>query len=202
MRAVMWSDYICPWCYLGRDRTELMRRLGVEVIQRPFELHPEIPAGGRVNPGGGRLDRVFEVIANECRDLGIPWNRPVRTPNSRRALETAEVTRLVFPTAFDQLDASLFAAHWVEGLDIGDQVVLDHLVESAGADPTAVREQVAEGLGARLLDESMAEARAVGVCATPTWWVNDALLIPGAQPRGAIERWITRLLERERVPGD
>ncbi len=195
----MWSDYICPWCYLGRDRAKLMRDLGVEVIQRPFELHPEIPAGGRENPEGGRLDRVFAAVAAECAELGIPWNRPARTPNSRRALETAEVVRIHFPTAFDQLDAALFEAHWVKGLDIGDREVLDQLVTTAGADADEVRELVAEGAGTAALAASMADARSVGVAATPAWWVNDSLLIPGTQPREAIERWITRLLERKRA---
>lgn len=199
MRAVMWSDYICPWCYLGRDRTALMRRLGVEVVQRPFELHPEIPPGGRENRVGGRLDRVFEAIAAECAELGIPWNRPARTPNSRRALETAEVIRIHFPESFDQFDASLFNAHWVEGLDIGDPLVLDELVVTSGAELEQVHELVADGLGTRVLEASMADARAVGVTATPAWWVNESLLIPGAQPREAIERWLTRLLERERT---
>src|SRR4051794_1025524 len=39
MQAVMWFDYVCPWAYLGRDRTAVMRSLGVDVVVRPFELH-------------------------------------------------------------------------------------------------------------------------------------------------------------------
>src|SRR5947209_18121880 len=46
MQAVMWFDYVCPWAYLGRDRTTVMRSLGVDVVVRPFELHPEIPREG------------------------------------------------------------------------------------------------------------------------------------------------------------
>ena len=41
MRAVVWSDYICPWCYLGQDRTALLESLGVEVTVLPFEEHAD-----------------------------------------------------------------------------------------------------------------------------------------------------------------
>jgi len=41
--AVVWSDYLCPWCYLGRDRTKLLGELGVNVVPQPFEVHPEYP---------------------------------------------------------------------------------------------------------------------------------------------------------------
>ena len=43
MDAVLWRDYLCPWCYLGRDRTALLTELGVTVDARSYELHPEIP---------------------------------------------------------------------------------------------------------------------------------------------------------------
>jgi predicted DsbA family dithiol-disulfide isomerase len=42
----------------------------------------------------------------------------------------------------------------------------------------------------------MAAARDLGVMATPAWWVDDRLLIPGAQPRATVERWVAKLLER------
>src|SRR4051794_35519593 len=55
MEATAWSDYLCPWAYLGRDRTRLMRDLGVTVTVQAYELHPEIPAEGVAVRPGGRL---------------------------------------------------------------------------------------------------------------------------------------------------
>lgn len=197
MHAVVWSDYLCPWCYLGHDRTRLMRDLGVEVTPRPFELHPEIPAGGhRVRPGG-RLSAVFDQISAECDTLGLPFRAPEWVPNSRRALETAELVRLHAPEAFPDLDESLFLAHWVEGRDLGDESVLDQLVEDAGAPVGVIVGHRSSGEGSRLVDTSMVEAREQGVTATPTWLIGDGLLIPGAQPRETIERWVTKLAARD-----
>ncbi len=173
-----------------------MQSLGVEVTIRPFELHPELPPEGREHRPGGRLDRVFDVIEAECRDLGLDFTRPTRTPNSRRALETASVVQVHFPEHFEALDESLYRAHWVDGLDIGDRAVIDRLVAAAGASATEVFEFVADGIGYDIVKASMDDARDHGVVSTPSWWVDDALLIPGAQPRDTITRWITKLQSR------
>lgn len=197
MEAVAWSDYICPWAYLGRDRTALLRDLGVAVTVRPFELHPEIPVGGRENRRGGRLDRVFAIVQAECDELGIPFRRPERTPSSRRALEVAEIVRAGWPEAFGRVDEALSRGHWVEGIDIGDPTAIDAILAEAGVPPAEVGERWADGDGTAAVDASMAAARERGVTATPAWWVGDALLIPGAQPRETMRRWITRLLAAE-----
>lgn len=197
MQATGWSDYLCPWAYLGRDRTALMRDLGVEVTVLPFELHPEIPAEGVAVRPGGRLDRVFATIGAECAELGIAFNAPTRTPNTRAALEVAEVVRVHAPEAFAAFDEALARAHWVDGGDLGDRELIGQLLGQSGAPIDLVAELVAEGVGTAALSESMIEARSVGVTATPAWWVNDALLIPGAQPRETIARWINALLAAE-----
>jgi predicted DsbA family dithiol-disulfide isomerase len=189
----MWFDYVCPWAYLGRDRTRLMRELGVDVEVRPYELHPEIPREGVEVRPGGRLDRVFGIIGAECEALGIPFVAPVRSRSSRLALETTEVVRAGWPDAYDALDRGLADAYWVEGRDVSSWEVVAELVEAAGAAPSEVWDRVADGEGGASVRESMAVARELGVTATPAWWVNDALLIPGAQPREHIERWITKL---------
>lgn len=191
----MWSDYLCPWCYLGRDRTALLTSLGATVTHLPYELHPELPLEGRRIRPDGRLRPTFDRIESECRELGIPFRRPERTPNSRRALEVAEVARLHFPEAFPALDDALFAAHWVEGTDIGDPEVLDQLAVDAGVDLDEMHGILSAGLGFRAVDASIDRAREIGVTGTPAWVFGDFVL-PGAQPRETFERWARRILER------
>jgi predicted DsbA family dithiol-disulfide isomerase len=196
MHAVLWRDYLCPWCYLGRSRTAVMRRLGVEVVPFAYDLHPEVPANGRAIRPGGRYDRVLDHIADECAAEAMPFRKPTRTPNTRRALEVGEVLRAEFPAALASYDEACYRIQWVEAGDLGDGEVVRELVAAAGADPDAVAAMVDEGRGRRSVDESMARAREQGVAATPAWWVDDRLLIPGAQPTATVERWITRLVER------
>jgi predicted DsbA family dithiol-disulfide isomerase len=200
VEATAWSDYLCPWAYLGRDRTRLMRDLGVAVTVQAYELHPEIPPEGVAVRPGGRLDRVFATIGTECDELGIDFVAPRRSPNTRHVLEVAEVVRLHVPGAFGALDESLARAHWVEGADLGDRDLVAGLVARAGAPADEVADLVADGVGTAALEASMAEARSVGVMATPAWWVAESLLIPGAQPRETIERWITKMLAARERP--
>ena len=199
MEALLWRDYLCPWCWLGRDRSAVFRRLGVTVIDLPYDLHPEIPAEGRAVRPGSRLSLVFDRIGAECQRVELEFRAPTRTPNTRRALETAEIVRRNHPSCFPAVDEAFFRAHWVDGLDLGDPAVLDRLAADAGAPMDRITDRRAEGDGARALAESMDRAREHGVTATPAWLVDDALVVPGVQPIETLERWIGRLVER-RVP--
>ena len=184
MHAVVWSDYLCPWCYLGQDRTALLRSLGVSVTVLPYELHPDVPVGGR--PLAVRYSRV----AAECAEIGMPFAAPGFVPNTRYALSVAEWVRRCAPDRFDALHAAVFRAYFVEGLDIGDSEVVASL---AGVDAD-VR------AGSEWVDESMAAARESDVFATPAWRLDTGAVIPGVQPRAFYERVVAKSQEATKKP--
>jgi predicted DsbA family dithiol-disulfide isomerase len=194
VNAVLWRDYLCPWCYLGRDRTALMTSLGVEATTLGYELHPEVPTDGRPVRPDGRLAMVLEHIGAECASVGLPFRAPSRIPNTRRALETVEVVRSEHPEVFATVDDASYRAQWVDGADLGDPAVIDAVLVGAGLDAAAVGRAREQGVGAAALAASMAEAVERGVTGTPAWWVDDRLLIPGVQDRDTVERWVGRLL--------
>lgn len=171
------------------------------VTALPYELHPRIPVGGVSlrERWGARYDEATSMylrIEAECEAVALPFRRPERIPNTRRALETAEHVRRSRPEAFEALDRALFDAHFVEQLDIGDPEVLDQLVTDAGADAVAVRSAVDEGLTRTALVESMDTARDIGVSGTPAWLLDQQLLLPGVLPRQLFERAVTRMRNR------
>jgi predicted DsbA family dithiol-disulfide isomerase len=196
MQVKVWSDYICPWCYLGRDRTALLRSLDVEVTPLPFELHPELPPRGREVKPNGRLADVYGAIGRECQAIGMPFMPPTHVPNSRRALETAEVVRRRWPTSFPALDEALFRAHFVTGLDIGDPDVLVMLVDQTGAPSSEVSAAMEAGEGRSAVIASMDAARELGIAATPAWLFGETFVVPGVQPRELFERVVFRLRAR------
>jgi predicted DsbA family dithiol-disulfide isomerase len=194
--AVVWADYICPWCYAGLDRTALLESRGVDVRHRPYELHPEIPADGidltAARPGG-RTDALYSRLEAECRSTGLPFRRPERIPPSRLALETSVVVGRTDPAAAHALDRLLYSAHFAEGRAIDDPEVLAELVERAGADAGAVMGDVAAGLGSAEVDRSREDATDAGATGTPTWLIERRILIPGLVSRAHIERVVSRL---------
>ncbi|HEX2849796.1 MAG TPA: DsbA family protein [Acidimicrobiales bacterium] len=195
LTAVVWSDYLCPWCYVGLSRTALLEQLGVRVTPLPYELHPELPAEG-LPLASDRGRRLYARIAAECEAAGMELRKPTRLPNTRRALGTSEWVRIHAPDAHERLHRSLFRAAFVDALDIGDPDVVDELVAGAGADAAAARAAVDAGELDAPLAESRERAIDAGVSGTPAWLVADRLLIPGIQAPELFERMVTRLRAR------
>ncbi|HTN80128.1 MAG TPA: DsbA family protein [Acidimicrobiales bacterium] len=193
MQAVVWSDYLCPWCYLGRDRTALFERLGVSVTPLPYDLHPELPPVGRRVSRNGRLAEVLAYIGTECDTVGLPFNPPEHIPNTRLALRAAEVVRTQWPEAFPAVDRALFEAVFVTGEDIGDAAVLGQVLARTGVDAQAVTAALDAGEGIAELRASMEAAHEAGVSGTPAWLLDGRLLIPGVQDHESIAIWVERM---------
>jgi predicted DsbA family dithiol-disulfide isomerase len=183
---------------VGLDRSKLLRDLGVTVVTLPLEIHPEIPVGGLslADRWGARYREALEMydrIERECEAAGLPFNRPARVPNTRRALATSEWARLHAPDVAPALERTLFEAHFVDNRPLDDPGVVDELVRATGADADEARRAVEAGE----LDEAMATAasaaRRIGVTGTPAWLVDGRLLVPGAQPRDVFRSVVSRL---------
>jgi predicted DsbA family dithiol-disulfide isomerase len=183
---------------VGLDRSALLRESGVEVVTLPFEIHPEIPVGGislreRWGAHYGEASEMYTRIEAECETAGLPFRRPERIPNTRRALETAEWVRRHAPDAFDALELALFQAHFVDNRPLDDPAVVDELVAGAGADAAEARRAVDAGEAKGDVDSAMATGSRIGVQATPTWLVGRRVLIPGAMPRDVFRSVLSRL---------
>jgi len=199
VEAIVWSDYLCPWCYAGLDRTARLEDMGVRVTVQPYELHPDIPAAGwPAREGRGR--RLYERIAAECEQAGMPFKRPERIPNSRRALATSEWVRRNAPASHRALHHSIFEALFVDGRAIDDADVLDELVSAAGADAAACRAAVEAGEMDAVLAASREAAIDAGATGAPSWLIDDRALVPGLQTPEFYERVVTRLRDRPRPP--
>jgi len=196
VRVTVWSDYCCPWCYLALDRLAALDELGVAVDLLPFELHPEIPPEGRRHRADGRTAAAFARVGAECAEAGLPFTPPTATPNTAMVLGASEAVRRTSPDAFEALHPRLFRAHFAEGLDLGDEAVVDALAAEAGADVDAVRAWRADGRAEAAVAEARAAALEAGVTATPAFRFDTGLCITGVHPRASMTRWVTRMQER------
>jgi predicted DsbA family dithiol-disulfide isomerase len=195
----IFSDTICPWCYVGKRRVERALRelaadgLAFTIRWRPFELNPGMPPGGvdrrayRAAKFGSweRSQALDARVAAAGAEDGIVFrhDRIARTPNTRAS------HRLIWlagteggPDLQARVVEELFAAYFTEGQDIGDHDVLAGIGERCGipAARVAALLQSEEGVEAVVGDEQRAQT--AGLTGVPTVLLDDLVLFSGAQP--------------------
>jgi len=189
-RVLHWYDFLCPFCYVGQQRNTIFENHGFEVVDIPFEAHPDIPRGGRVV--GERTGPIYPHIEAEAKAAGLPLVWPDRLPNTRMALAAAEWTRRHAPQSFRTFEAALFAAHFAHREDIGDREVIDRHAAEAGIDIAEMHAALEDGSANLLVDQSEMLGRRLGVRGTPAWFTSGHL-IPGLYPREQFEQFVQAL---------
>lgn len=181
-----WYDFVCPFCYVGQDRSGILADRGFTVLSIPLPIHPEIPQEG--TEAGPRQGPMYEFLEAEARAAGLPLHWPARLPNTLYALTAAEWVRRHDPGAFPALYAGLFEAHFVRGEDIGDQAVVDAHAAAEGVAPDALAAAMCSPGPARDVERSAGLAARIGVTGTPAWLVGSQV-VAGLRPQGEFERF-------------
>lgn len=202
VRITVFSDYVCPFCYLEEpDLVRVREAYGdrVEVDWRAYELRPDpVPT---LDPDGEYLHRVWNAsVYPMARSLGMTLRLPPVQPRSRKALEAAEFARE--KGVYDRMHTALFRAFFEEGRDIGEVEVLLEVGDSADLDTEELRTALEEGRYTEKVIGDEELARKLGVDSVPTMFVarDGAPLslgerITGAQPYGGrIEAAVERAL--------
>lgn len=191
----VYSDIICPWCYIGHRRlatalAALPAETAVRVTFRPFQLDPGAPEVAE--PLHARLARKFgaragSVLAQvtqqaEAEGLDMRWDR-AQSVNTRTAHRLLEWVRRTHGTAaqLQVLDA-LFRLYFTDGGNVADLDQLAAAAGRAGLDTDAVRTYLASDDGLEALEAAFAQARRLGVEAVPTFVIDGRYAIQGAQP--------------------
>jgi predicted DsbA family dithiol-disulfide isomerase len=199
LSIVAYSDYVCPWCYIGLERIErLQREFGIAVEWRPFELHPETPRGGaRLTGRLGSEERARayrDNILALAAESGITMTMPAVVANSHLSLEASEFARE--HGGFERYHRALFAAYFAEARDIGDTDVLCDVARAAGVDDQGLRQALADERYRERIDAITAAAREDEVVSTPTFIYSTGFRIVGAQEYRLFESVTRRLIER------
>ncbi|MCB5174981.1 DsbA family oxidoreductase [Microvirga lenta] len=197
LRILVWSDYVCPFCYLERPVLDQVRsELGekVEIDWRAFELRPEPTP--TLDPDGEYLHRVWnQSVYPMAQARGMSLRLPPVQPYSRKAHEAAEFAREA--GRLDAMNAALFKAFFEEGRDLADPDVLLDIARSVGLDADALREALGDGRYTRGVLEDQRLAQEIGISGVPALVVSageQAYLLSGAQPYETVREVIERAL--------
>jgi predicted DsbA family dithiol-disulfide isomerase len=195
LRVEVWSDVLCPWCYLGKRRLEdaiehFEHRDTVEVVWRSFQLQPDAPRFGEPGAGASTDDylqtrglhrsqidemqaRITGLAADEGLDYHLDRANHVNSFAAHGLIHAAARRGLAGPMV-----ERLFQAQHVEGLRIDDPEVLAELAAEIGLKGAAATPEAGDARG--VLDD-VEEARHLRVSGVPFFLFDRRLAVSGAQ---------------------
>jgi predicted DsbA family dithiol-disulfide isomerase len=190
------SDVVCPWCYIGKRRLEAALDAGDQpappIRWHPFQLNPDIPAGGvdrrtYLEDKFGGPERAREIYARveaAGREVGIEFNfeRIARQPNTLDAHRLIAWAQSDDFANIDRLVERLFRAYFEEGIDIGDVDELARLASEAGYDMAAARVHLASAAGRAEVAAADERTKSMGIGGVPFFIFNQRVAVSGAQP--------------------
>jgi predicted DsbA family dithiol-disulfide isomerase len=190
----IYSDLICPWCYIGKRRMEqalqkLSSGTDVSPSWHPFQLNPNMPRAGlnrkmyRSKKFGSweQSQAMDEQVVAAGKGVGIEFRYDLQkhTPNtfdSHRLVWLAGASGLQ-----DTIVEALFRAYFCEGANFSDQKVLIKIGTSVGMDASQLERSLTSEESASAVREEEERARMLGISGVPLYIVNDATAISGAQ---------------------
>lgn len=192
----VFTDYVCPWCYLGDNRLKQIKQnyhVKIQVVHYP--LHPETPAVGRTLEDlfGNGPDDIKAKNAH-MRALmeaeGLPYSERSHTYNSRLAQEIGSWAETQ-PGGFAIHD-KFFEAYFVDCRNVGDIEVIIDVVKSVGLDEQEARSVLAERRFKAAVDTDWEKSRSYRVTGVPTF-VSDGRGLIGAQPYETLQQFMVEL---------
>jgi predicted DsbA family dithiol-disulfide isomerase len=194
----VFSDYACPWCFLGFSRLARIREqndLTVDVIGYPLNTEA-VPEGrdleGYMCAKGIPVEAV-DRLAELCAAEGIAYPTQLegrRVWNTSRAQEMAIwASERLSPDQLFALHMRLFEAYHIENLNLYDFEVLGEIAEGFGLDADELSGDLSTGTYAEAREWQWELARQAGVRGVPTF-VSGTRIMAGAQERAALEQLI------------
>jgi predicted DsbA family dithiol-disulfide isomerase len=206
MRVEIWSDVVCPWCYLGKARwdralTSFDHRDQVEVLYRSFELDPSAPIGVTTP--------TVDLLASKYGMTAVQADDAQRQMEERAALDglTFRMDGLRSGSTFDahrllhlakshgcqsELVERFHRAYFTEHASVFDRSSLTDLAVQAGLEHREVQRVLADDRYGDAVRDDEATAHSLGATGVPFFVINRRYAISGAQPSEVF----SQLLER------
>jgi predicted DsbA family dithiol-disulfide isomerase len=207
MRIDIYSDTVCPWCYLGKRRFDLAVAARPQyepvVVWRPFELNPDVPVEGvdretymaAKMPDQVRLEQSHAELERLGEASGIRFRFELisRIPNTRRShLLIAHAARRGLQAAIKD---RIMRAYFEEGCDIGDPEELVRLADEVGMKKAEARNALILRVGQDGVVAAERHAAVLGITGVPTYIFDGQYTISGAQEVGVFARVFDQVAE-------
>ncbi len=212
MQVEIYSDVVCPWCYIGKRRFEdaLARfdgRDDVTVVFRPFQLDPNAPSTpmpvldayarkfGGPEEAAKIMERVTATAAPEGLDFHMEIAQRANTFDAHRLIGFAQDRGVQ-----GEMKERLLRAYFVEGRDVGSRAELADLAADVGLDHDEVAGYLDSNAGTAELRAELLESLDRGVSAVPTFVFEGRWAVPGAQDADTMLRVLETVAEKLKEP--
>jgi predicted DsbA family dithiol-disulfide isomerase len=209
MRVDIWSDVICPWCYVGKARFEkalssFAHRDEVEVVYHSFELDPSYPKDSRETTFA-MLSRKYgmseaDARAAESRVADLAAAEGLAFYPERPVGNTFDIHRVLHLGLAKGVQAELLSAvneaYFAHGRQVFDRDVITEIAARAGLDATAAGDVIDGDAYAEEVRQDELQARQLGVSGVPFFVFDMALGVSGAQPTEMFGRALEQARER------
>jgi predicted DsbA family dithiol-disulfide isomerase len=174
LSVTVFSDYICPFCYVGDARLDKLRAdYELDVNWCFFEIHPDNPAEGRPVEDLGyppeQWQRMMANLERMASDDGLALAPRTFTTNSHSALLLAEAAKSLAPQIFEALHKRLFQAYFAERQNIGDRDVLRKIANECEIPEAVVEQAWSDPVYEQRLRAQSLRAAQVGVQGVPAF---------------------------------
>src|SRR5690606_36158605 len=187
MRIDIWSDVVCPWCWIGKHRLRKALALAGEAAEihwHAFQLDPEagdtpVPLREAYAGKFGGPERAGQILA-QTQSTGRAEGLPFDFDQGQVRVSTRKAHRLMWLAALegdvDAVNEALFRAHFAEGRNLAAIETLVEAGSAGGLDEARVRALFEGDEGVAEVEDQLAEARELGVQAVPSFLIDGILL--------------------------
>lgn len=213
MKIEIWSDYVCPFCYIGKRTMEkALEKSGfhsqAEITYKAFQLNPETPVDSTVSTYealakkfGSSVDEAREMtkgVAEHARSVGLEYNFDdmveANTLAAHRLVKWAEESN-----KDGALAEQLLHSYFIEAENVGKHNILLAAAEKVGLPREEAKAVLASDRYATEVERDIEEARQIGVQGVPFFVINRKYAISGAQPLQAFVDSIVQIAEEEGI---
>lgn len=196
LKITVYSDYICPFCYLGHHRLQRLRdSYDLKINWCFLEIHPETSAKGEpidsLNYPSAQWRKMLQNLERIAKEENIPLSSLSFITNSRDALLLSEAAKQCGRDTFYNLHESLFKAYFVDSINIGDRHRLREIANNCNVDDDIIGSAWSDIKFNRRLLENFNSARQHGIQSVPSFIFGEEVLtgvVPESTFRDAAAR--------------
>ena len=193
MEIKMFSDTICGWCYIGKERLkQALREVGgngIKVTNLPFQLNPDMPMEGMdrieyIKKKFGSIENAKPMYDNmilqgQQENLEIKLDKIKKTPNTIKSHLLIDYAKL--NKVENEVIDSIFESYFFKAKDIGDENVLLEIGKKHDLDIKGLEKFITQKENLQKIDKLDTIAKQTGISGVPFYIFNDKIFISGAE---------------------